>query len=857
MRDGGSFVPGRQIVLLVAFLLTLHPEVLHGETPRILVDAEQIRSGRIVDLNGTWEFFPGVLGRSASSLRSRSVEPRSITVPRGVRLRRDPSGGTGTYRVIVEFSEPIEEPLAVHIGFVPTAVELWIDDQEIVAVGSPALSPEDHRPQWHPATGSFIPTDPTEVELRIVVANHFHTVGGLRSVVQIGTAETVATARSRSAFLDAGFLGAVFLIGFYHLFLFLKRRSMAILLWFGVMAVAFGVRSGFNNAIYWNALFPSIPWTLMLRIEYLAVYVATLAFIMFAAESIDRRPPHLLYRGFLGVVLLCIVVTVVTPPRFFTAVIPIGQGALLVMVVWLLVETIRNIHRQAAVLLAIGLAIVFVGVIGDTFYFGGIVGLPALMSIAGFVFILFETSVLAHIFIEAYDRKQVLSGQLAETIERLETAHQQDHITGLPNRQAFNRVLEREIARGKRNKTRVAVLFIDLDNFKQVNDTMGHHQGDVVLQNVARRIQRIIRETDTLFRIGGDEFVIVCVDLQKADDVHRIASAINGALAHTFGLQGREVYLGGSIGIALYPDHGNDAGDLLSRSDAAMYEAKRAGRGRYRLYESVGSVLPADHVTIVGRLARAIQAGTLEVHYQPQFLIPDLEMSSVEALVRWNDPEIGSISPAKFIPMAEENGLVVSLGSWVLRRSLNIFPAHFVDREVTIGINLSPAQLNDVRFIEEVDQILAETGFDPTKIMFEVTEHAVMRNWEASKLTINALRDRGIGIALDDFGTGYSSLQNLHGLAADQLKVDRSFVARIDVDERDRDIVAWIVSLGHSMGMEVCLEGIETRTQLEVALELGADLLQGFLLARPVRPAEIPSFTPDPRLELPLRARNG
>jgi predicted signal transduction protein with EAL and GGDEF domain len=344
-------------------------------------------------------------------------------------------------------------------------------------------------------------------------------------------------------------------------------------------------------------------------------------------------------------------------------------------------------------------------------------------------------------------------------------------------------------------------------------------------------MRRVIRETDQLFRIGGDEFVLLCLDLDSPDDVDRVAAAITHTFQQTVGIEGQEVYLGASLGIAIFPDHGRDVDTLLRRAEVAMYFSKRSGRGQFRVFTSDKEGSDLDPVSISGRLPRAMQAGHLSVRFQPQFRAQSLDFVAAEALLRWHDPELGQVSPARFIPLAEQSGIIVQIGTWVLDRIMAMSTGNEVGfMPSTIAVNLSPAQLSYEGFVNDVDTLLATYNMNPQRLLFEVTEYAVLNDWDTSTRTLAALRERGIRIAIDDFGTGYSSLYKLRYLSADQLKVDRRFVARIDEDPQDREIVRWIIELGHAFGLEVCLEGIETEDQLHIAVELGADLLQGFFL---------------------------
>ncbi|HEX6938276.1 MAG TPA: PAS domain S-box protein [Longimicrobiales bacterium] len=413
-----------------------------------------------------------------------------------------------------------------------------------------------------------------------------------------------------------------------------------------------------------------------------------------------------------------------------------------------------------------------------------------------------------------------------------------DALTGLANRALFMDRLGFLLDRSRRAAHRFAVLFLDLDRFKVVNDSLGHLVGDRLLVAIARRLEECLRPADTVARLGGDEFGILLDAIRDGGDATRIADRVLHALERPFRLEGQDVYIGGSLGIAVSsPDYVRPE-ELLRDADIALYRAKARGRGRYEVFDT------AMHEQIVGQLQletdlrRAIERRELRLVYQPIISLATGRIVAFEALLRWAHPERGELAPGTFIPIAEETGLVVPIGSWVLREACRQLrdwhDAGLADERVTMNINISGKQFCQGDLVAEVDQILRETGLAGRRLALEITESTVMGNPEDSVSTFSQLRRRGVRLCIDDFGTGYSSLSYLHRFPADALKIDRSFVGRIGAGDDHLEIVRTIVGLAKSLGMEAVPEGVETDIQLARMLELGCRYAQGNRISPPV-----------------------
>ena len=422
-----------------------------------------------------------------------------------------------------------------------------------------------------------------------------------------------------------------------------------------------------------------------------------------------------------------------------------------------------------------------------------------------------------------------------------------DNLTGLPNRQSFMERLEGEIKRAKYTGNKLAVLFLDLDGFKSINDTMGHNTGDTVLQWAAERLQSSTRPSDfvsrnnaeqsevKLARLGGDEFTVVIPNLPRAEDALILAHRIREAMRRPFHLESRDVVLTASIGIALYPDDGIDAETLLKHADTAMYHAKNEGRDNCQFYNIDLTSRAEKRMHLENDLRNALQQNEFYLVYQPQLDVAEESFRSAEALIRWQHPKQGLISPDDFIPLAEENGLIIPIGEWVLRTACTEAARwHQNGKFLQVAVNLSPLQIKNPNFVQNVFNILDETSFPPDKLVLEITEGALMEHGENTLATLLALREHHIQIALDDFGTGYSSMNYLKRLPINHIKVDQSFVRGLQDNKENLAIVRAIISLAKNLGFSVTAEGIESLNQAQILKYFGCETLQGYYFSKPI-----------------------
>lgn len=429
-------------------------------------------------------------------------------------------------------------------------------------------------------------------------------------------------------------------------------------------------------------------------------------------------------------------------------------------------------------------------------------------------------------------------------------AHQAryDSLTSLPNRALFQDRLQQAIAQARRTGETVGLLFLDLDGFKHINDTLGHHVGDQLLVGVAQRLQALIRSSDTLARMGGDEFTIVMPNLQKEiQGASRVAQKCLQALATPFNLQGHELFIGTSIGISLFPQDASEPDQLQRNADAAMYQTKAKGKNGFTFFTPDMNERAQERLEMEGLLRKALDQQEFSLHFQPQFRL-DGSLSGCEALVRWEHPRMGMISPGRFIPVAEENGLILPLGAWVLREACRCMAGWVRQgfQGLSIAVNVSSLQFEQDDFVIQVEAALASERLNPNQLELELTESLVMESPQQNARRLEALRGLGVRIAVDDFGTGYSSLSYLQRLPLDTLKIDQSFVRDIYPGSPDlvssAPIVETIVGLARSLRLSLMAEGVETEAQREFLTGLACEGMQGFLLGRPMDSASFGSF---------------
>lgn len=416
-----------------------------------------------------------------------------------------------------------------------------------------------------------------------------------------------------------------------------------------------------------------------------------------------------------------------------------------------------------------------------------------------------------------------------------------DNLTELPNRKLFHEYLNNALENAYRNNSKLAVLIIDLDYFKNINDTLGHDIGDILLQQISKRLIKVLDENDVLARMGGDEFTVLIPQIKSSDQAYKLAHSILEEIGRIFFINEHELYITASIGIAFYPEDGSESSVIMKHADSALYSAKESGRNTYRGYVVEDDVKIMERFSLTKDLRHAIERNELSVYYQPKVKSGNDEVIGMEALVRWHHPERGVINPGIFIPIAEETGLIRKLDEWVLRTACSQFKSlnDSSSKPMRLSVNLSAYQFRHHNLVDTISQVLKETSFNPSLLELEITETTAMENIDFTIKTLKKLNRMGVSISIDDFGTGYSSLNYLRYFPIHLLKIDRSFISDITSDQNTYVIVKSVIDVAHSLKLKVTAEGVETAEQLSILKQLCCDEIQGYLISKPLPLHEI------------------
>ena len=453
-----------------------------------------------------------------------------------------------------------------------------------------------------------------------------------------------------------------------------------------------------------------------------------------------------------------------------------------------------------------------------------------------YVHYLSDSQLIRSYLFDITDRKQVQKS--------LEYRAFHDTLTDLPNRTWFDETLAIALTKAKRQDHLLAVLFLDLDGFKNINDTLGHTLGDELLKQFGQRLNYCVRTGDIVARWGVDEFTLLLPEIKSSEDTVNLAQRILDELKKPFDISGHQLYIKTSIGIAIYPQDGNDAETLLKNADAALYRAKERGRNHYRFYSSTMTSKASMLLQLENLLYQAMEENEFILHYQPQIKLKDKKISGMESLLRWYHPELGQVSPSKLIPLAEKTDLIVPLSLWILRTACQQNKAWqkagFVN--IPVAVNFSAKQFQQPNLVEMVTQVLNETDLSPEFLDIEITESSLIENIESSQETIEGLRRLGVKISLDDFGTGYSSLSYLQKFAITTLKIDQSFIQSLTENTQNTAIISAVIALGNSFGLRVIAEGVETVKQLELLEKLNCEEIQGYWFSPPLESKDATQF---------------
>jgi diguanylate cyclase len=643
-------------------------------------------------------------------------------------------------------------------------------------------------------------------------------------------------------------------------------------IWLGVGAIAMGI--GIWSMHFVGMLAFSLPIPLAYDVSMTVASLAVAVVISGFALAITSRGRLTALRlagsavimgagisamHYMGMAAITIIPAIAYDPLLVALSIVIAIGASFVAL-WLFFHlregnSLYQQFKRMAAAVVMGLAISgmhYTGMAASRFGFGsfcrgGVIFQNSWLAVAIGVFalgLLVITLVTAIYDAHLQSKASVQALRLEQANAKLQHQATHDALTGLPNRLLFTDRLGREIAHAERDGHIFAVLVVDLDRFKVINDTLGHGPGDQLLIEIAGRLSNAIRSVDTVARAGGDEFLLLLTDIREAADAAVIATKIVADLDKSVNISGAEVHTSASIGISVYPTDGSDSNTLVARADEAMYFAKQRGRNSFQFFNPGMSVFSRERLNLESELRRALPMQQFEVHYQPKMDVVTGRMNSVEALLRWRHPTRGLVGPLEFIPIAEESGLILSIGEWVLNEACR--QARQWQREglpfLRVAVNISPIHFRQSKFLEIVQAALRDHDLEPQYLEIELTETTVMDHAESSVNILEELSRMGVIVSIDDFGTGYSSMSYLRRFPIDKLKIDRSFINDMTTNSDAASIVKAIISLAHGLRLKVVAEGVETAEQLQQLRELGCDQFQGFYRSAAVLPGEIERF---------------
>jgi diguanylate cyclase (GGDEF)-like protein len=790
------------------------------------------------------------------------TQPQVVEVPGRWPNVGHPADGVASYCVQIRVPAPGGR-YALLIPDIDSAYRVYADGVQIGGVGKVGLSRKDYEPGDIRTIAPFTATAAT-VEIIMHVANFDTPGGGMLGSILLGTEADIRELNARALSRHFFFIGIILTMGLYHLGLFLFRRSDRSNLLFAAFTLVFALRMVSAEMHYVAVVLPWVPWHIWMRVEYLAFYgvsVLYFAFLMvlFPGE-VDRR----VFVVFSAIAAAFGLLPLVAPPNIFMRTLLAFSAVFLATMLYLLGVLVVACARRriGSVVMLVGFLTAVGASVNDVLFFNGIINTGALASYGLVGFFLAQSLLLARRFSISFVRVEQLvehldaaNRTLVEQRTKIEFQHAEmarlahyDTLTGVRNRLALLEIVANEISRARRNTTLVAVLFLDLDGFKNVNDAMGHPAGDELLRRVAERIGGAMRRHDELFRLGGDEFAIVLLDLERRDQVQAASNKLLKALAQPMDVGKAEVLVRASVGISLFPDDGDDVHTLLQKADVAMYRVKKSSKGDCAFFEP-GMIQENEQViALSGRMPRALEAGRFSLAYQPLVRGSDGVLWGVEALARWTEPGHGVISPGRFIPIAEETGFIVTLGEWVLRAACEQAGAWQRAGVLVphLAVNISARQFSGSGFSTTIRAILEETGAHPESLVLEVTESALMREGGEMAVRLKELKDLGIRIAIDDFGTGYSSLNYLRRFPLDHLKIDQSFVRGMFQNEYDAEIVRTIIGLADILRLEAVAEGVETDVQRQFLSANGCALMQGYLFGKPGAASEISTLAAQP-----------
>jgi diguanylate cyclase (GGDEF)-like protein len=661
---------------------------------------------------------------------------------------------------------------------------------------------------------------------------------------------------------DLIYVGAFFAVGLLYLFLYLQRRQERSSLWFSLFCFMMALRGQLTETSMLDKLFSDQWIETLLRLEYVNLTILVIVFYFFITSLFPDHHPKIPWLPITLPSMAYALISVVLPIRLVTLILPIYQAFLIIVALYcflLMINAVKDKKEWAVIMLLLMILVVASSLL-DVLYFNHIISIGPFSSHFMFLMVLFQGVLLITRFTRSMDVLEKLHRENNKTTRALLTSKKQiedqnlqlnqltfiDQLTQLPNRISFQNMLENKMAQARREDRLLAVIYLDMDNFRRLNETLGQQSGDQILYRFSQRIKKTMRKSDRLFRYTSDEFVILVEDLKQVDQLEIICNKLFGAFVDPFNINNEDFFITLSIGIAHWnhDDKNDDINTLVRKADVALAKAKDQGKnGRVYYTQDMDRELLLQ-TAMTQRMKNALENDYFELFYQAQIDLSTGLLHGFEALIRWNDADEGYISPGQFIPLAEENGFIVQIGKWVLQESCRQL-RQWLDmghRDFTLSVNLSVHQFERDDLIPHLKEVIEQYEIPPQYLVLELTESSLMMDSQRIIERMYQLRDLGLKIAIDDFGTGYSNLGYLSSFPLDILKIDRMFISNIRNNDKDRKLVTAIINIAHSLDLEVVAEGVEEEVDRIMLGQQGCHYIQCFLYSKPCPHGEAESF---------------
>jgi diguanylate cyclase (GGDEF)-like protein len=831
--------------------------ITYGQNPSLdkgILNLEDYDLSVPISLEGEWAFYPHIL----SPTPWEEGEPIYLTLPSEWDEATGHHFDVGTYHLhIIPNGE--KSLVALRIMENIQAFRFSRDGELLFKTGIVSNNNKEARPGMSIAPITFTMPQ-TEFDITFEVSNWHHRKSGLIEPIVLGSYYEIYKTYSWKAALDIIFIGMAFSFTFLYLSFFFRRRENRGALWFSLLCLSLCLRIGLTNTSQLELILGE-GWTLInKKLEYLSFLTAVLMFIYYL-ETIQKQ---FRIRWFSYIVPIPVyfyaLLILFTPMNVYSFLLPFFQYYTLLFVgyvIYFLYKGLKNPNEVSTRLRSECLFLI-ISLVYDILYYNNVIKVGPIAGYCLFIVIFLEGLFQIKVLSNLITNLEILTDKYRKSIEKINQGRMEieqqnkqlnwlslyDQLTGLPNRYNLSEVLKVAISRAERNQTKIAVLYMDVDDFKDINDEMGHNRGDELLRLLAERLKHTIRKTDSLFRMGGDQFALIYTDLANKEQLDNIIVKVKRSLTNPLQIRGESLNITMSMGSAFFPEDGSNMDILIKNAELAMYQAKKQGKGNFISYNESFNNIILSRISISNNMKKALKAGHYKLFYQAQIDCQNEELHGFEALIRWDDPVKGLILPNDFIPIAEENGFIAQLGQWTLEEACKQIKRWTAKgyRDFNISVNISAYQFGLDHFIFDFQEILEKSKIDPAYLKVELTETMLMANPHLARRKMEQLQEMGINIALDDFGTGYSSLSYLNIFPVNYLKIDRAFIKNVHADESNRKLTTSIISLGKNLDLTLIAEGVETDDEKNFIREQGCHIIQGYVYSKPVPASEAEDF---------------